>query len=206
MERPVRLFRYATIALSVLSLSLPVITQAADAPGDNYVSLMATAISADEDRSVKNGVGGAQLGLGRVFHEHWNIEGAFGFINTSADSGGNDQEQIYLNANALNIYNRNGNFQPYLLGGLGIMRTTSFDVPDETNVTLSLGGGALIPIYDDKVKIRGEILYRAESGTSFADLLVNVGIVIPFGAPAPAPAPVVEPKAAPAVAAVSLFA
>ena len=97
---------------------------AADEPGDLNFSVFVTGAKPDDDRLVNDG-GGAGVSLGRVLHKYWNIEGTFGFLNFNADDDKNgiNQDQIYLTGNALNIYNRDGRFQPYILGGIGIVQT-----------------------------------------------------------------------------------
>ena len=113
--------------------------------------MVVSGAQADDKRLVDDG-GGAAAALGRVLHKNWNIEGSIGFLNFSGDNdkGGISQDQVYLNANALNVYNRDGRFQPYLLGGLGFVKTTAYNVSDETNLQVNLGGGAFIPIFNDK--------------------------------------------------------
>lgn len=173
--------------------------QAADQPGDNYVSLMVGSIVPDSSRDADSGIGGASLTIGRVFREHWNIEGQFGFLNISGDSGkgGFDQDQIFFSANALNIYNRGGPIQPYLLGGLGFQQTSVYSQSDDNGFQMTLGGGAMVPIFDDSSRLRAELLARFQSGdNSYTDWLINLGISIPFGEKAkPMPEAVVVPAA-----------
>ena len=175
---------------------IPGVAAAADQPGDMYISLEVSGAKPDDERLLNDG-GGAQAAIGRVFHEHWNIEGALGFLNFSGDDakGGINQDQIYLNANLLNVYNRDGRFQPYLLGGLGFVQTSAYKVSDETNFQASLGGGAFIPIFDDRARLRAEVLARIENAdSSLTDVIVNLGVIFPFGRKAePAPEPVVAP-------------
>jgi OOP family OmpA-OmpF porin len=197
MERNVNIFcKTVVIFLGSCALLSLGAAQAADQPGDFYISVVASGAKPDDERLVNDG-GGAQAAIGRVFHEHWNFEGAFGFLNFSGDSdkGGINQDQIYLNANVLNVYNRDGRFQPYLLGGLGVVQTSAYQVSDETNFQASLGGGAFIPIFDGKARVRAELLARFESADSnLTDTIFNLGVVFPFGRKAePAPEPVVVP-------------
>ncbi len=168
-----------------------------DEPGDNYVSLVGSSIVADDERLADDGFAGLQLALGRVIHEHWNIEGAVGFLNIDGDAakGGIDQDQVYLSVNALNIYNRNGKFQPYLLGGLGYVKTSLYAQSDRNNFQANLGLGALFPVFDDKSRLRTEVLYRWESDDiDYKDWIINVGLVFPFGKKAE---PIVAPVAVP---------
>lgn len=181
-----------TAGLTAAILATPV--QAGDEPGDNYISVMASGIKADDDRLVKDGFAGGELTIGRVFHEHWNIEGAFGFLDLDGDEGGVDQKQKFLNVNALNIYNRDGRFQPYILGGIGYVQTTIYNASDRNNFQVNLGGGALIPMFNDRTRFRAEILGRWENDdTKLTDIILNLGFVFPFGKKA-------EPVAVAAVA------
>lgn len=173
--------------------------QAADQPGDNYVSLMIGGIVPDSSRDADTGIGGGSVTIGRVYRDHWNIEGQFGFLNISGDSGtgGVDQDQIFFNGNVLNIYNRGGPVQPYLLGGLGYVQTSIYGQSDDNGFQLSLGGGAMVPMFDDSTRLRAELLGRFQSGDeSYTDWLINLGISIPFGEKAePVPEAVLVPAA-----------
>lgn len=170
-----------------------------DEPGDNYVSLVGSSIVADDERLADDGFAGLQLALGRIIHEHWNVEGAVGFLNIDGDGakGGVDQDQVYINVNALNIYNRNGKFQPYLLGGLGYVKTSLYAQSDRNNFQANLGLGALFPVFNEKSRLRTEVLYRWESDDiDYADWIINIGLVFPFGKkPEPVVTPVVVPVA-----------
>jgi OOP family OmpA-OmpF porin len=182
MERFVNTFckTILTAGLTAAILATPV--QAGDEPGDKYISVMASGIKADDERLVKDGFAGGELTIGRVFHEHWNIEGAFGFLDMDGDEGGIDQKQKFLNVNALNIYNRDGRFQPYILGGVGYVQTTAYNTSDRNNFQANLGGGALIPMFNDRARLRAEILGRWENDdTKLTDVILNIGFVFPFG-------------------------
>jgi OOP family OmpA-OmpF porin len=200
MEPGVNIFcKTAAISAAVYVSLLPVQAVATDQPGDVTIAILASVASADDERAVDNGFVGAEVALGRVLHEHWNLEGAFGFANFSgdADKGGIDLDQWYLNVNALNVYNRAGKFQPYLLGGLGYAKTTAYRTSDNTNFQVNFGGGAFIPIFNDKARLRAEIVARYESDkVDYTDIFFNLGIAFPFGKKAePAPVAVVVPVA-----------
>jgi len=197
MERVVKVFCKTTLTLAVFGALLTGSALAGDEPGDKYLSLMVSGIKADDERLVENGGAGAEVTVGRVLHKYWNIEGALGFLNMNGDDAVNglDQDQLYLNVNALAVLNRDGKFQPYGLGGIGYVKTSTFNLSDENNFQLNLGVGALIPAFQERMRFRGEILYRAESAdTKYKDWILNLGVVFPFGKKA---APVVVPVAAP---------
>ena len=171
--------------------------QAGDEPGDKYLSVMLSGVKADDDRLVNDGGAGAELTVGRVVHKYWNIEGAFGFLNMNGDDdlGGFDQDQLYLNVNALAVFNRDGRFQPYGLGGFGYVKTSSFNLPDENNFQLNAGIGALIPAFSNRMRFRAEVLYRAENADDkLKDWIFNIGVAFPFGKKAePTVVPVAPP-------------
>ncbi len=175
----------------------------ADEPGDTYISLMGSGVSADSERLVDDGLAGAQVAIGRALSKHWNIEGAFGFLNLSGDSdlGGIDQDQIYLNVNLLNIYNRDGRFKPYLLGGIGYVQTTAYSQPDRNNFQADVGAGAFVPVFNDRTHFRAELLARWEDDdVSFTDVILNIGFTFQFGGePAPQSEPEPEPAPEPVV-------
>lgn len=171
--------------------------QATDQPGDKYVSLMAGGIVPDSARDADTGFAGGSVTIGQVFRERWNIEGQFGFLNIGGDSdeGGLDQDQIFFSANVLNIYNRGGPAQPYLLGGVGYQQTSIYGRSDDNGFQATLGGGVMVPIFDDSTRLRAEALGRFQSGDeSYTDWLINLGVSFPFGKKAePMPAAVVVP-------------
>jgi OOP family OmpA-OmpF porin len=184
-----------------LGVSLFVLSaQADDQPGDNYISLMGTAIKTDSDRNFDDGIEGGVAKIGGIISEHWNAEFEVGSLNLDPDGPGvNSVEQLYIGINALNVYNRSGSFQPYFLGGLGMV-SNDIEGPqrDDTNLYTNLGIGAFVPIFNDAVKLRGEALYRWEnSDSNFTDIILNLGVSIPFGRERSEPAPVVAPPPPP---------
>lgn len=189
-----------TLVLAVLSAGVIAgAAQAADQPGDNYVSLMLGGIVPDSERNADTGIAGGSVTITRVIKEHWDVEGQFGFLNIKGDSGkgGVDQDQLYVNANVLNIYNRGGRILPYLLGGLGYAQTSIYGQSDDNGFQASLGGGAMVPIFDDSSRLRAEFVGRWQTGDNdYLDWIMNLGISIPFGEKAePMPEAVVVPAA-----------
>ncbi len=175
-----------------LSLMLTSV-QAEDRVGDNYVSFLGSAVKTDSSRRTDDGIEGGAIKIGGIIHEYWNAEFELGSLNLDWDQpGGRTYDQMYVGANALNVYNRDGSFQPFFLGGLGFVDNDLKQLEDETNFYVNTGVGAFVPIFDDKVKLRGEVLYRWENASdNFQDIILNLGVSIPFGkVAAPAAAPV----------------
>jgi len=179
-----RLWKIVAGACVLTALNISSAVAVEDEPGDKYVSLFISGIKADDDRLADDGFVGAGVTLGKIMHERWNLEGEFGFLNIGGDSsaGGLNQDQIYLNVNALNVYNRNGSVQPYLLAGLGYVKTSTYDESDRNNFQGNLGIGALVPVFSDRTRVRTELLYRWENDDiDYGDWVLNIGFVFPFG-------------------------
>lgn len=184
-----------------LSLMLTSV-QAEDRVGDNYVSFLGSAVKTDRSRGNDDGVEGGAIKIGGIISDYWNAEFEIGSLNLDWDQpGGRTTDQTYVGGNLLNVYNRDGSFQPFFLGGLGFVDNDLKQVKDETNFYTNLGVGAFVPVFDDKVKLRGEVLYRWENASSnLQDIILNLGVSIPFGkvaAPVAAAAPPPPPPAAP---------
>jgi OOP family OmpA-OmpF porin len=170
------------------------LAQADDQAGDNYISLMGSAIKTDSDRKLDDGIEGGVAKIGGIINDNWNAEFEVGTLNLDWDQpGGRSTDQIYVGINALNVYNRDGSFQPFFLGGLGMVSNeVAGPTRDDTNLYTNLGVGAFVPIFDDSVKLRGEAIYRWENASSnYTDIILNLGVSIPFGKERAAPAPVV---------------
>ena len=161
-------------------------------------------ISPDGSRNADDGWG-AGLGLGKALNENWNLEAGVGYDTMDRNAGGN-YDQYSLGVDALRFFNRNPEFSPYAVMGLGYLRTK---IPGETDnsAMANLGLGFLRQL-NDKVALRADARYRWNnnnlSGISkngFGDWLVTVGLQIALGEkPAPAPVAQPEPKPEPAVA------
>ncbi len=184
-----------------LLLSAP-LSLAATEPSGQYIAPMLSYIQADDGRSADNGFG-IQVALGQQFSERWNLELNLNFDILSFENGNGEYKQAGLQLDALYFFKR-GELSIYGLVGVGMLGTT---IPGDTenNPSANIGLGLMHPI-NDSVQLRGEVRYRADSedriaGESrFDDLLVNVGVMIPFGEkPKPTPKPAPKPEPAPVV-------
>ncbi|MGI9308351.1 MAG: OmpA family protein [Gammaproteobacteria bacterium] len=188
------------LALAIFVAQLPN-TAFADVD-DVYASGLITFVVDDEDRAVDNGVAGGQLGIGWKLAEHFNLE--LDMLLLDMDGGRYDQEQIALSLNLLNIYNRDGMFSPYILGGLGFVSTNFSSAgvtcgtagqpscSNQENLQLNVGGGVLYN-FTDRWSVRSDVIYRWEDAdpSSLGDWLINVGVQVGIGGKARAAEPVV---------------
>jgi len=179
------------------------VAQAAEEVGQAYVKGMGSYISADDDRHVDDEFAGGLVGFGYALDDHFNLE--FDFQSLSLDGEGTfsldggesftpwpDQDQTALNVSLLNIYNRDGIFSPFILGGVGVVNTDSGG-SDSDDLQAQLGVGVLAAL-GERVSLRTEMLGRwQDASSSLTDVLFNLGFSVALGARAvpPPPAPVV---------------
>lgn len=152
---------------------------AGDRVGAGYIAPSAAYVDDDEDRLVEDGVSGGQLNVGYAFHEFWNIEA---FAGAASMDGFPDQDQFEIGANLLAVFNREGLFSPYLLGGISNLNTEFPTGSDDNLGAGSLGAGFFLDFGESRVSLRAEYRFRSElGGTEFDDQLVNLGLQFGFG-------------------------
>jgi OOP family OmpA-OmpF porin len=195
-----------TTSMALLAAGLMSAGLQAEEVGKDYVDIMGTYMDADSERNLEGGVGGVDIRVGRAFGDLWNLELAGNYISLDGDPrrNGNDfpgWTQGSLGINGLIVMNRDGRFQPYVLAGVGGNSERYDGNQKRENLYGDLGLGAIVPIFENRGRLRAEVKYRgvdnvrelnsndnATGGTySAGDLLVNVGFGIPFGAVAAAP-------------------
>lgn len=175
-----------------------VTAQANDHQGDWYIDGMGSAAIMDSGRDLDDGIAGLTGRFGKKMNDNWNIELAAQSLDISGDSdkGGVDFEQFSGSINALWVFNRGGEFQPYLLGGLGMANSKFEGSGSDKSPFFDIGAGAIVPLADGKFRLRGEVVRRDEdTDGSPVDYILNIGFGVPFGkkaepvAVAAAPAP-----------------
>ena len=153
---------------------------------------------------------GFGLGVGKAVSESINVElnGAYSTQSLKTGSGTGDLQNTSLSVDGLYFFDRNANFAPYALAGVGATHGRATGI-SETNFMGDLGLGVMTWMKD--IAVRGDVRYRYIDGRSNIatanDWIATVGLVIPLGdkpaapmpapAPAPAPAPYVAPAPAP---------
>lgn len=176
-----------------LAVALLVLSQAAFAieeVGQAYVTPMGTYFSGDSDRHVDSGVQGATLGIGLALEQHWNLELAVQRLALDPKSGASGGHDTGVMINALNLYNRDGKFSPYLIGGIGIVGNNIPGVKDSSNFQAQAGGGLMWTVWRN-IGLRTEALYRYEdASSSLGDFILNFGLQVPIGGAKAKAAPV----------------
>ncbi len=174
------------LGAAALSFFLAMPAQASEEVGQWYLDGMGSFIFADSDRLVDDSLVGGGGTLGYAFGELWNIEADAKFFGLDGD-GGPDQDQFMLGVNMMNIYNRDGRFSPYLLGGAGWVRTEgqgTTQPADRDTLELKGGVGMRTDLWNERWSLRTEALYRWEnSNDTLSDWIVNVGVGYAIGQP-----------------------
>jgi len=161
-------------------------TLASEQVGQKYVDGLGSLMWAvDSDRMVDDGFVGGGATLGYAFAEYWNLEADVKRYNFDGSGGALDQDQFTLGMNLLNMYNREGRFSPYLLGGAGWARTDGGSINGDRDVLQLQGGvGMRTDLWNSRWSLRTEALYRWEdASSSLSDWIVNVGVGFAFGQP-----------------------
>lgn len=181
---------FTKFAAGTIAGLMLVSAQAAEEDKKHYLDVLGTFGNFDRDRLVDDGFAGASLRIGTAVSERWNLEAAATAIDVDGDAskGGVDFDDTTIGANALAVFNRGGSFQPFLLGGLGFSDSKFQGSNSKGNPYLDAGLGAFIPMFDNAVRLRAEAVYRAvDNSLDSRDVLLNVGLSIPFGKKAAAP-------------------
>jgi len=190
-----------TTSMALLAAGLMSTGLQAEEVGKDYVDIMGTYMSADSDRNLEGGVAGADIRVGRAFGDLWNLELAGSYLGLDGDPGAPDWVQGALGANGLLVFNRDGVFQPYLLAGAGINSERYDGNQKRENLFGDVGVGAIVPIFENRGRLRAEAKWRATDNVrqlnrngnatddtfTAGDALFSVGFGIPFGAVAAAP-------------------
>jgi OOP family OmpA-OmpF porin len=207
------------IALALTGMSVMSIAQA-DQYLDNrfYVSPFGTYVMPDGNRDVKD-AWGAGLGVGKIINEHFNVElkGFYqnfrgGYANTNPGylsrggqwqmAGGLAELQYHFMRNALNQYK----VSPYAVMGVGAA-TNWVPNADAISLVTEAGIGATYELMDNLL-LRADVRYRymndfhanlANKADMHHDMVVNAGVVVPFGPKPTAAVAVAEPVTPPPV-------
>ncbi len=150
-----------------------------------YVAPGIAFIWTDSDRAADDDLG-LQLGLGRILDERWNLEASLLYDKLDRSSGGNSFDQKGLLLDALYLFDRDHIADPYLVFGVGGLKTR-FAGRDNTNLAANLGVGLMHRI-NERVGLRADVRYRYDaddnslpSQSAFGDWVLNLGLTIPFG-------------------------
>lgn len=176
--------------------------QAANDDESWYFAPSLSYIKADDDRMSDDGLG-VMLGFGTPVSESWNIEFSFAMDSLDFESTSGEYDQKALIVDGLYFFNRGEGLQTYAVVGAGVM-STDLGATDTTNPMANVGVGIMQTVTDGGMKLRADIRYRMDmddesiaTEDDFGDMMLNVGLAIPFGGETQAAKP--APKAAKAM-------
>ncbi|MBN8779275.1 MAG: OmpA family protein [Rhizobium sp.] len=194
--------------LSVLIALAGTALQAHAADDRLYVAPTVNYTFSDNDRQADDGWGGG-LALGKPITEHLNMELSLTGSSLDYKTGSGKYDLWGLGVDALYLFNRNADFTPYGVVGLGALYT---DIPGkhDTGLMGNIGLGIMKRLTDN-ISLRADARYRMDGNSTkafgandFGDAIISVGLNFALGQkaqpmpkPEPAPAPVAEPAPAP---------
>lgn len=189
----------ATFCLSTL-LTLPVTTHAADKieyqspTTQQYVGLLAHWLHNDEDRNLKSNAQGLGALYGRQLSQHIWWETSLDYFKLPTDIAGlDDYSQYHLMTGLAYAFGDRKHFTPFVIAQLGAIKHDVEPSDDkDTNLGLSAGGGVIVPLFANGLRLRAEARYVFDSFTGdrgtdslnqdpFGDWRASVGIELPFG-------------------------
>jgi OOP family OmpA-OmpF porin len=150
-------------------------------PGQNYLSVMGTFVDDDKKRGADDELAGAQLGLGFLLNERWNLEA---IVQRAELSGFIPQDQFGIGLDLQRVMNREGRLSPYLFAGIGYFENDVASLRTQGGEMYSAGLGVLADIFGDSgVALKAEYRYRTDNAlsTSMTDNMFSLGLQLPFG-------------------------
>lgn len=156
--------------------------------GDWYVSPSIAYFDDDPERLIDDTIAGGQIQVGREMSRKFWLEGLLGYHDIDGFPG---QEHLELGVNAIRNFSPDGLFEPYVIGGLGVLQADvglpSFGgLPpagdSSTSLTATVGLGTLVNFGDSPWALRTEWRIRhAFDDEALTDQLVSLGIQYSFG-------------------------
>ncbi len=196
------------IALALAGMSIASVVQAEEFLDNRwYVAPFGSFVKTGGDRNADDGWG-AGLGVGKILNQHFNVElrgfyqefGGYTNVNPGYTRTGGNWRMAGGTAD-LQYYFFRDKLSPYAVVAVGGMNNW---VPGDSGVSvIGEAGAGLTYELMDNLLLRGDVRYRytndlhanLHSNTNqYHDMVVNVGVVVPFG-PKPKPVAKVEPVA-----------
>lgn len=199
------------IALALAGMTIASVAHAEEFLDNRwYVSPFGSFVKTGGDRDADDGWA-AGMGVGKILNEHFNVElrgfyqefGGYTNVNPllapgQVRSGGN--WRMAGGTMDLQYYFFRDKLSPYAVLGAGATHTW---VPGDRAVSvIGEAGAGLTYELTDNLLLRGDVRYRYTNDfganlhsttNQFHDMVVNVGVVVPFG-PKPKPATVAAPE------------
>ena len=170
--------------------------------GEWYVTPSIVYTNDDPDRLADDGINGGQIAVGWKMSDRWYFEGMTGYSSmggytTSAPVMRDDISIWEGSVNALFSLGPETRLNPYLIGGIGFMSTTSNFARAENSTLINLGAGVLWQFGNSPVSLRLEYRGRFEvfNTLTYTDQMASLGVQWAFGrekAALPVPPPEVD--------------
>lgn len=158
--------------------------------GDKYGYIQGSYLDPDIAFDQDTGFG-LQIGLGKEISKFWNIEA---YLRSTRADGVSYFKNSAFGGDLQLVFNRDGGFSPYLLGGVGIQRSDLTGLDTENGAVVNFGAGFRASIFgDSRATLRGEYRYLDYNAHDLRldDQLYSLGVQFPFGKkPAPIAIPV----------------
>lgn len=151
-----------------------------------YVAPFGTFVYPDGDRNSEGGWGGG-MGFGKMLNEYFNVE-LKGFYQSLDGTNRNGNWNMTGGTADVQYFISRGSFSPYTVFGLGAMNS-SHHGNSGTGFIGEAGAGVAYEV-SDNLLLRSDVRYRYNNNFNptlqagdyeFHDMIVNLGLVIPFG-------------------------
>jgi hypothetical protein len=150
---------------------------AGNKPGDITLTLANAYYHFDLKRHLDN-TSLPNITLAYDFSDHWAIEGGIGAVNTNQKPilGGLGVHGFLYTIDSIYRWVPQGQFEPYLIGGIGMlaMRPNGLDSEHQGNINAGLGTQVF---FGNRIALRGEVrdLYTT-TGAGKNDYMINFGV------------------------------
>jgi OOP family OmpA-OmpF porin len=199
------IFKHAFLAASVAAATAVSTSTTVFAETQQGVTITPSVgyMAFDSDRELENDFF-YSLGLGYQFGNPWALELLYLDSETEVDNFGLDVDQTQIRLDALYHFQREGNWQPYLAGGVGQNEfeagtpPAGFVVPDPEvdELTLNFGGGFKY-YFNDVLGLRTDIrgIYGEENDDLDFALSLGLQLLLGGSSSSSSPAPAAKPQA-----------
>jgi OmpA-OmpF porin, OOP family len=174
--------------------------------GEWYATPSIVYTNDDKERLADDGLNGGQIAVGYKLNDRWYLEGMTGYSSMGGYRAtgvpGNpfvrDDVSIWEGSvNALFALGPETRLNPYLIGGIGIMSTSSNFARAENSTLANLGAGVMYQFGNSPMYLRLEYRGRFEifNTLTYTDQITSLGLQYAFGrtrAPLPAPPAAVD--------------
>ncbi len=159
---------------------------ASNLPGAVTITLADAYYHFDNKRDLDNSAF-PNISLAYNASQHWAIEAGAGVLNTrqSEESGGRGVHGVLYNVDGIYRFGVFGHFEPYILGGIGLLTLVPNGTDSEHPGNVNLGLGAQL-FWGPSIAMRAEFrdVYQT-TGNTHNDYMLNFGVSFLFcGKPA----------------------